>query len=264
MRYSNLHTHTIFSDGKNTMEEYITAALEKNMLSLGFSDHSYTQCDESYCMMPWEYENYRKTLERLKKESPVPIYAGLELDAYSEGNPSDYDYVIASVHYLQAKGKYCSVDHTPEVNQRCLRDLFGGNALDMAKCYCDTMLEHVDRCKPTVVGHFDIVNKFGTMPESDDRYRNVMADCLKEVIRICPYIELNTGIIARGWKQVPYPAAYLLDTLKDSGGRIVLGSDAHDTAHLTFWFDNAVAMLKIKGFGSICVFNGNNFDEISI
>lgn len=264
MRYSNLHTHTIFSDGKNTMEKYVMAAQEKNMLSLGFSDHSYTRCDESYCMMPWKYESYREKLEQLKKDSPLPIYAGLELDACSEDNSSEYDYVIACVHYLYAKGEYCSVDHMPEVNQRCMRDLFGGSPLDMAKCYCDTMLEHVTRCKPTVVGHFDIVNKFGTMPEEDDSYRNVMADCLKEVIRICPYIELNTGAIAKGWKQVPYPAEFLLDTLKAYGGKVVLGSDAHYASKLTFWFDEAVALLKTKGIESICIFNGNGFDEMPI
>lgn len=264
MRYSNLHTHTIFSDGKNTMEEYIAAAQEKNMLSLGFSDHSYTQCDESYCIMPWKYEHYRKNLEQLKKESPLPIYAGLELDACSEDDPSGYDYVIAGVHYLHAKGEYCSVDHAPEVSERCLRDLFGGSALDMTKCYCDTLLEHVAHCKPTVVGHFDVVNKFGTMPETNDRYRDLMADCLKEVIRVCPYIELNTGAIARGWKQVPYPAEFLLDVLKENGGKIVLGSDAHSATNLTFWFDEAVALLKTKGIECICVFNGNGFDELPI
>ena len=194
----------------------------------------------------------------------MPIYAGLELDAYSNDDSSGYDYIIACVHYLYAKGEYCSVDHTPEISQQCIQDLFGGSALDMAKCYCDTILEHVTRCKPTVVGHFDVVNKFGTMPETDDRYCNLMADCLKEVIQVCPYIEMNTGAIAKGWKQIPYPAGFLLDTVKSSGGKIVLGSDAHDTAHLTFWFDEAIALLKTKGFENICVFNGSGFDEMPI
>ena len=50
MRYSNLHTHTSFSDGKADMDAFIREAQEKNMLSIGFSDHSYTPCDLTYCM----------------------------------------------------------------------------------------------------------------------------------------------------------------------------------------------------------------------
>lgn len=48
MRYSNLHNHSTYSDGKSTMEENIQAAIRKNMHSLGFSDHSFTACDPSY------------------------------------------------------------------------------------------------------------------------------------------------------------------------------------------------------------------------
>ena len=40
MRFSNLHTHSTFSDGKNTPEEIVLSAIEKNFLSIGFSDHS--------------------------------------------------------------------------------------------------------------------------------------------------------------------------------------------------------------------------------
>ena len=45
MRYSNLHTHTTYSDGKNSVRENIEAAIANNMISLGFSDHSYTDFD---------------------------------------------------------------------------------------------------------------------------------------------------------------------------------------------------------------------------
>ncbi len=56
MRFSNLHTHTTFSDGVGTVRENIESAIAKNMLSLGFSDHSFTACDTSYCMKLEDYE----------------------------------------------------------------------------------------------------------------------------------------------------------------------------------------------------------------
>ena len=68
MRYSNLHTHSTFSDGKHTLEENVLSAIEKNMLSLGFSDHSYTGCDISYCTDHASYSEYLKTIQQLKQK----------------------------------------------------------------------------------------------------------------------------------------------------------------------------------------------------
>ena len=37
---SNYHTHTVFSDGANTPEEMVLAAIDLGLESIGFSDHS--------------------------------------------------------------------------------------------------------------------------------------------------------------------------------------------------------------------------------
>lgn len=264
MRYSNLHTHTVFSDGKHTMEENVAAAVEKNMLSIGFSDHSLTPLDVEYCIQRDAYDAYLQTMRQLHETGRIPVYAGLELDAYSDDDVSVYDYVIASVHYLYRNNQYYPLDHNPELLDHCVRDAFGGNALDMARCYCDTLGEHVAKTNPTFVGHFDLPAKFSTMPEADERYQTIMADALKEIIRICPYIELNTGAISRGWRKEPYPADFLLDVVRSNGGRIVLGSDSHSKEHLTFWFDEAVDLLKKKNVDTIWVFNGTGFEAQKI
>ncbi|MBR0306341.1 MAG: histidinol phosphate phosphatase, partial [Lachnospiraceae bacterium] len=67
MRYSNLHTHTTYSDGKHSPEENVLSAIEKNMLSLGFSDHSFTSNDSSYCMPELHYSEYLQTITNLKQ-----------------------------------------------------------------------------------------------------------------------------------------------------------------------------------------------------
>ena len=40
MLLQNLHTHTVFGDGKNTAEEMVLGALRAGCASLGFSEHS--------------------------------------------------------------------------------------------------------------------------------------------------------------------------------------------------------------------------------
>ena len=46
----NLHSHTTYCDGKNTPEEMVLAAMDRGFDVFGFSGHSYTAFDESYCM----------------------------------------------------------------------------------------------------------------------------------------------------------------------------------------------------------------------
>ncbi len=262
MRYTNLHTHSNYSDGKHTLEENVLSAIDKNMAALGFSDHSFTPCDTSYCMGLERYDGYYRELQKLKAryDGKIRLFAGMELDYDSQMPALELDYIIASVHYIVSRGVTYPIDHTQQQQRDCIREVFGGDVIAMARCYFEQLAEHVERIRPTVVGHFDVITKFSIMPEADDRYRAVAEDALKRILKTCPYIEMNTGAISRGYRTTPYPCTYLLDTVRENGGRIVLGSDSHHKDNLTFYFDEAVQLLKEKGFYEIHAFNGTGFD----
>lgn len=266
MRYVNLHNHTVYSDGKNTAEENVESAIQRNMYALGFSDHSYTPCDESYCMKREEYSAYLQELSCLKEKykDKLTIYAGIELDYDSDPDVSLFDYCLASVHYIVTEGKTYPIDHTLAQQIECCEEVFGGDKLAMAKCYYDQLTEHVKRCKPTFVGHFDVITKFSYMPEDDPRYQEIACNALQEIVKVCPYIEVNTGAIARKCRTTPYPASFLLEKMRLLGAKPVLGSDSHQKENLTFWFDEAVALLKDVGFTHIAQFEGNGFSDIAI
>lgn len=266
MRYSNLHTHSVFSDGKSTLEENVLSAIEKGMCSLGFSDHSFTACDVSYCMMPEQYDAYLKEIARLKAvyADRIPLYAGLELDAYSECDREQFDYLIASVHYLVLDGVCHPIDHSAQQQRTCMAQGFGGDVLAMAKAYYDLLTAHVEKVKPTFVGHFDVITKFSLMPEEDPRYLQIAGEALERVLKTCPYIEMNTGAISRGVRTVPYPQVQLLEILRDNGGEVVLGSDSHHRDNLIFGFDACVQTLKMMNIDHISVFNGKGYEQISI
>lgn len=264
MRYSNLHNHTVFSDGIHTVEENVAAAQAKNMRSLGFSDHSFTACDTSYCMKKSQYELYLKTIREAQKTSTIPLYAGLELDYYSEDDYSAFDYIIASVHYIIKDGVCHAIEHSLEQQLTCIRDAFGGNVLDMVRCYFDQLCEHVERVNPTFVGHFDVITKFSIMPEEDDRYLQIAEDALKQIIKTCPYIEINTGAVARGIRKLPYPGDYLWDIICREGGRLLLNADSHRVENLTFGFDEVAQRLKKHSINRIYMFNGKGFDSVAL
>ena len=248
------------------MEDSIQSAIAKNMLALGFSDHSYTPCDESYCMQLKDYSPYLQEISQLKEryKGQISIYSGVELDYDSDPDTTAFDYCIASVHYIIRNGRTYPVDHSLAQQILCCEEAFGGDKLAFAKCYYDQLTDHVKRCKPTFVGHFDVITKFSYMPEEDPRYQEIAENALAEILKVCPYIEVNTGAIARKCKDTPYPARHLLQKMLLLGARPVLGSDSHQKENLIFGFDEAVQLLKEIGFSEIWQFNGKDFDAVTI
>ena len=83
MQYSNLHNHTLYSDGQCTVEENIRAAIEKNMASVAFSDHSYLPWGERYCIARANIPQYIAEVRACQKKyaGEIEVYLGLELDA---------------------------------------------------------------------------------------------------------------------------------------------------------------------------------------
>ena len=50
MKKYDLHIHSVYSDGLNTIKEIVVSAIEKGFDMIGISDHSYTDFDLRYCM----------------------------------------------------------------------------------------------------------------------------------------------------------------------------------------------------------------------
>lgn len=266
MRYSNIHTHTSYSDGKGSIRENVESAISKNMLSLGISDHSYTECDTSYCMKLSDYDKYINEVNSIKEEymDKIPVFLGIEKDYFSEIDTDAFDYVIGSVHYITKNGEYYPIDCSERKQRECISDAFGNDVLDMAKCYYSMVAEHTMLAKPNVVGHFDVLNKFSIMPEHDDRYIRIATEAMTECVKYCSHFELNTGGIARGWRKTPYPNEYLLKHLLSIGGEVVISSDSHSPENLDFGFLGSVELLRKVGFEHFCVWCGSGFEKIKI
>ena len=266
MRFSNLHTHTTYSDGKNTVRENIESAIARNMLSIGFSDHSFTACDPSYCMQLEDYPRYMAEVRAMREEykAQIPVLLGIEKDYFSEIDSSDFDYVIGSVHYIIRDGVCYPIDHTKAQQETCVRDAFGGSVLDMARCYFGMVAEHTYLARPDVVGHFDVINKFSYMPEDDDAFIRIAEQSLAECMKWCPRFEVNTGAIARGYRVHPYPNMHLLRLIKELGGEIVINSDSHRAENLDCFFPESVEIIRRAGFDSYSYLDFDGLKKVTI
>lgn len=113
------------------------------------------------------------------------IAVGMEADWFAPVNDrAALDYIIGSVHYLrdEATGRYYAVDGAPEALDACVTQMFGGDALAMARAYYALVAENVRKYRPEIIGHFDLVKKNNCgghlFDEADPVYRTAALEAL--------------------------------------------------------------------------------------
>ena len=265
---SSVHCHSTMCDGRNTLQEMASAACAQGLTTLGFSGHSYTQRDREYCMSPSRTAQYKATIAKLKAEykGKVDILCGIEWDSLSEDKPESYDYWIGAAHHLYGKntGKYYEIDFRPQDLHDCIFDDFGGDALAAVEAYF-AEVEKVAAKGPDILAHIDLIKKLNGegefFDEEDPRYQAAALKALAMAKEHDCRLEVNTGGVYRGYRKDFYPGAWLLGEWQKMGGKVIITADAHDTASLTFDFDEAAAAIKAAGFTSVEVLTANGFES---
>lgn len=244
------HVHTTFCDGKTPAPETARRAYELGFVSLGFSTHGVQHFDLDYCVHPEQESAYRAQILELKKEyaGRMTIYLGMERDYYACAKIEDYEYFIASVHYLPWGDEFIAVDGRPECLVRYINEACGGDGLLMAKRYFALLQQYVTEYRPPIIGHFDLIRKYnaklGLFDEASLAYRRLALDTLEAMAGMNCLLELNTGGMARGYLQTPYPTNELLSAWRKWGGEVIVNSDCHDAQLLDYGFDEAEALLR--------------------
>lgn len=236
----DLHTHTVFSDGENTPEEMVLAAIEKGLDTIGISDHSYTFYDEAPCMPKEKLAEYISEISRLKEKykDKIKVLCGIEQDYYSDMEvTSDFDYVIGSVHYLLINGEYVCVDDTADVIKKVADKYFGGDVMKIAELYFDTVSDVVRKTHASIIGHLDILTKFPIYDTKCDRYKNAWKKACDILLKENIPFEINTGGITRGYKTEFYPSEEIREYISSKGGKFIYSSDSHQKSTLCALFD---------------------------
>lgn len=271
----NLHTHSIFCDGADTPEAMVLSAIEKGLCSLGFSSHSYARFSRIplEAMKPPRDGEYRAEIKRLKEKykSELDIFCGIELEAYSDVDVSDYDYVIGSVHYLKIGDKYVDFDGGSDLVKEIIDTHFGGDGMEYALAYFRTvteMLKVVPERKIDIIGHFDLITKHADsvafFDEDAEVYRRAACEALDALAGRIPYFEVNTGAMPRYGRSVPYPSAFLLGEMKKRGLKPIITSDCHSARNIDFGYDIAKRVLREAGFSEQYILTREGFCAVAL
>ena len=66
MKLQSLHSHSLFDDGKSTMEEMVQGALAQGLSALGFSGHSPMPTPQDWTVQVEDLPRYRQEALRLE------------------------------------------------------------------------------------------------------------------------------------------------------------------------------------------------------
>ncbi len=238
----DLHVHSNYSDGKNTLREIVEEAINLNLQTIGFSDHSYTDFDTSYCIKKELISHYISEINSLKKEynGTINIRCGIEQDYYSTIEASNFDYIIGSIHYIKVNDEYIPIDETTEILKNAADKHFNGDIYSLVELYFKTVSDVINKTNADIIGHFDLITKFNEnselFDESNPRYIEAFKSAADILLKSDKMFEINTGAISRGYRSSPYPSSSVYQYLKENGARFVLSSDSHSIDTLCFKF----------------------------
>lgn len=249
MQKTNLHTHSTWCDGRNTPEEMIQAAIERNFSTIGFSSHAMLPEE------PYDWVLSRGILTRYvaeirslaeKYKDRIRVLCGVEADYIPGGATPDrslyapfgIDYVIGSVHWVRAAdNELVCVDKSPESLAEGIRDHYDGNVEAFIHDYYRQVREMLGRYDFDILGHVDLVMKFNEkhpyFDETADWYVDEVRKTAAVIANAGKAVEINSGGIARGWRTEAYPSKAFYATLTAPKKiQFILSSDAHSVDDL--------------------------------
>lgn len=256
MKPFSYHNHTVFCDGKSTVDEMVRSAIEHGCDAIGFSGHSLVSFDPDYCMPIEDITPYRAEVlaAREKYKDKINVFLGIEQDIESDASVySDaYDYKIGSVHSVKKNGKDYSLDASAENFAYLVNEAYGGDIYTLCEDYFESLSHVYEVTGCDIVGHIDLVTKFNEngefFDENNERYIAAAEKTIKKLVREGVIFEINTGAMSRGYRSVPYPSKRLLEIVAREGGRVTYSSDCHNADALTCGYEDSVALAKACGF----------------
>jgi histidinol-phosphatase (PHP family) len=246
------------------LEAYAHEALKRGIREIGFADHNPMPewYDPESRMTIDQFPEYLRAVSEVQEqyEGRLTIRLGIEAD-YHPGTEAfvrdlvkraDFDYVIGSIHFLGAWG----FDNPKVV------DGFKKRSVDEIYAEYYGLVEQLAQSGLyDILGHVDLVKKFGHRPRNDEM--PAVRRALEAVREQGMCIEINTAGLRKPCREI-YPSARILTVASQMGIAATLGSDAHQPEHVGEGFKEAIRLLQECGYREVLGFQGRSRSRISI
>ena len=304
MQNFNLHTHSIYSDGKSQPREIVEEAVRQGLTTLGFSEHSPLPFDNNFSVKEADMPRYVAEIAQLKAEfkGKIDIYCGLEAD-YLTGVSEPFavtkekyhlDYLIGGVHLViepalrQAQGpeetKVVEPVETPtqtinpdeiwfidgpkwEVYDEGLQKFFDGDIRRAVRRFFEQSNEMIENESFDIIAHFDKIkmhNRDRYFHEDEPWYRKLALETLDLIREKGLVMEINTRGIYKKRYNGFYPSPWLMEEACKMHIPAIISADAHHFSEITLEFEAAENALKKAGYRSVVNFKDGRWVEVAI
>lgn len=260
----NYHNHTsLCGHAEGSMEEYVLAAVKNGMKEFGFSDHAPLpeHLREGISMLPEEAEHYISEVLMVKEKfhGAIDVKLGFEtdfpmFDTFKRSYLTDprVDFITGSVHFIGDWG-VDNPDQVERYNDRPIDDIY--------RDYYSLLEKLADYRFCDIVGHFDLIKKFGHRAESD--MTPIIRRIAKKMSAHGIAVEINTSGLYKPVKEI-YPSDEIIKILFEENVPVTLGSDSHSPDDVCRGYEPAISKIKNAGYRKISGFTGRVRHEISV
>jgi histidinol-phosphatase (PHP family) len=272
MKFEDWHSHNkLCGHSEGTINEYVKAAIEKNLQTIGISDHFpyeiYSNMEgipyEEYSMTMEETTTYLAAIDSAKERygDRINVRGSFEIDYIMNQVPtlnnvlekirSQLDYILGSIHVLYSdRGPWCFDD------SRFLDQFKNYESVnDVYLHYYNTMLEMINdkTFDFDIVCHFDLPKKFNKRPEDKELIMEKVTNVLKRIKKRDLVMEINTSGFRKQVNE-QYPSLEIIKKVQKLDIPIVLSSDAHHPKEVGYRFKFMLEKLKEIGFTRLAHF----------
>ena len=281
MQNFNLHTHSIYSDGKSQPREILEEAVRQGLTTLGFSEHSPLPFDNNFSVKEANMPKYVAEIAQLKAKfkGKIDIYCGLEAD-YLTGVSEPFavtkekyhlDYLIGGVHLV---GQSANPDEIwfidgPkwEVYDEGLQKFFDGDIHRAVRRFFEQSNEMIENEPFDIIAHFDKIkmhNRDRYFHENEPWYRKLALETLDLIREKGLIMEINTRGIYKKRYNGFYPSPWLMEEACKMHIPAIISADAHHFSEITLEFAAAEEALKKAGYRSVVNYRDGHWVEVPL
>lgn len=278
MQNFNLHTHSVYSDGKSQPREIVEEAIRQGFIELGFSEHSPLPFDNNFSVKSENMPKYVAEIAQLKAEfkDKIDIYCALEAD-YITGVSETFsvtkekyhlDYLIGGVHLVGQSAnpnELWFIDGPKwEIYDEGLQKFYGGDIRKAVKRFYEQSNEMIENEQFDIIAHFDKIkmhNRERYFHEDETWYRKLALETLDLIRQKGLIMEINTRGIYKKRYNGFYPSPWLLDEAYKMGIPTIISTDAHHFTEISLEFAAAEEALRQAGYRSVVQFKDGRWVE---
>ena len=294
MQNFNLHTHSVYSDGKSQPREIVEEAVRQGFTTLGFSEHSPLPFDNSFSVKAADMPRYVAEIAQLKEEfkDKIDIYCALEAD-YLTGISEPFtvtkekyhlDYLIGGVHLVIDKVPEAVPEPVEgregptlaeniwfidgpkwEVYDEGLQKFFDGDIRRAVRRFFEQSNEMIENEQFNIIAHFDKIkmhNRERYFHEDEPWYRKLALETLDLIREKSLVMEINTRGIYKKRYNGFYPSPWLIEEACKMGVPAIISADAHHFSEISLEFAAAEEALKKAGYRSVVNFKDGRWVEV--